>query len=505
MQQNHLPGALIAYLEGLTVTQGRLTGQPLRVLPWQKRFLRGAFKPGVVESGLTVARGNGKTTFTAGLACATLDGPLAGLRGETIIVASSFEQARICFEHVLSFMRERYDLSDGREWRIWDSANNARIERKSNGARVKCIGSDPARAHGLAPVLALLDEPAQWEPSTSERMLAAIMTASGKLPESRIISLGTRPADAEHWFAKMLGGGADYAQVHAASAEDGRFDRRTWAKANPSLRYMPDLLAAIVREAGKAKLDPSALASFEALRLNTGVSDVVRQVLLSAETWQRIEGDVPAEGRPVWGVDLGTSAAQSCVAAYWRASGRLECLGAFPSQPGLAERGLRDGVGRLYVECANRGELIHAGEYAVNISELMRAAMERFGPPTAVASDHWREDQLREALKAAGVPLASLELRGMGFKDGAADVRAFTRACLEDKVTPVPSLLLASAMAEARTIIDPAGNAKLCKGTEGGRRLRARDDAAAAAILAVALGNRRASESGGMRSLGLAG
>ena len=79
----------------------------------------------------------------------------------------------------------------------------------------------------------------------------------------------------------------------------------------------------------------------------------------------------------------------------------------------------------------------------------------------------------------------------MGFVDGAADVRAFRRAFAEAKVTPAPSLLLRSAMAEARTISDPAGNAKLSKGTQGGRRLRARDDAAAAAVLAVAAGTRQ--------------
>ena len=46
-------------------------------------------------------------------------------------------------------------------------------------------------------------------------------------------------------------------------------------------------------------------------------------------------------------------------------------------------------------------------------------------------------------------------------------------------------------MAEARTVSDAAGNEKLCKGSEGGRRMRARDDAAAAAILAVAHGTTR--------------
>ena len=89
--------------------------------------------------------------------------------------------------------------------------------------------------------------------------------------------------------------------------------------------------------------------------------------------------------------------------------------------------------------------------------------------------------------------MSRLELRGMGFKDGGEDVRNFRQACLQGRVTPVPSLLLRSAMSEARTVSDPAGNAKLSKGTQGGRRLRARDDAAAAAILAVAAGTRQAS------------
>ena len=40
----------------------------------------------------------------------------------------------------------------------------------------------------------------------------------------------------------------------------------------------------------------------------------------------------------------------------------------------------------------------------------------------------------------------------MGFKDGAEDVRGFRRACADGRVTPVTSLLLRSAMAEARTV-----------------------------------------------------
>ena len=80
---------LISYLSALTVTEGRRAGEGLTVLPWQRRFVRGAFAPGRTTAALSVARGNGKTVLVAGIAAAAIDGPLAVPRGETIIVASS--------------------------------------------------------------------------------------------------------------------------------------------------------------------------------------------------------------------------------------------------------------------------------------------------------------------------------------------------------------------------------------------------------------------------------
>ena len=480
---------LISYLETLPVTQGRRAGETLTVLPWQARFVRSTFKAGVSTAALSVARANGKTTLVAGLAAATLAGPLRVPRGETVIVASSFDQARIAFEHVRAFMGAQ--LEDKSRFRVWDTAQQARIEDKRTGARVRCIGSDPRRAHGLAPSLVLADEPSQWPPTTGEAMLAAMRTAAGKQPESRFIALGTRPAAPDHWFSRMLAGGADVSQCHAADPEAAPFHKRTWARANPSLAHLPDLAAAIAQEAQEAKLDPAMLAAFRALRLNLGTADTETALLLEAATWARIEGEADPSGPCVWGVDLGTSAAMSAVSAYWPSTGALRVLAAFPSEPGLAERGLRDGVGRLYQDCADRGELVLAGGAAVDVGELLAAALESFGRPSALAADRWREAELRDALRKAGIPLAALELRGQGFRDGGEDVRSFRRGCLEGRVVPERSLLMRSAMSEARTISDPSGNAKLSKGSEGGRRLRARDDAVAASILAVALGGRR--------------
>lgn len=273
--------------------------------------------------------------------------------------------------------------------------------------------------------------------------------------------------DAEHRFAKMLAGSADYAQNHAARRDDPPFRKRTWTRANPSLSAMRDLLAVIRAEAGQARRDPSLLPAFEALRLNLGTEDASVSVLTFADLWRGIEGEAERGAALFWGVDLGTSAAQSVIAAYWP---ETAALAAFPREPSLADRGLRDGVGGLYSECARRGELVKLGGAAVDIPALLSMALERFGRPCRIVVDRWREAELRHALKAAGVPLAALELRGQGFKDGAEDVRGFRRACADRRVVPAPSLLLWSAMAEARTVRGPAGNAKLSKASQGGRR-----------------------------------
>ena len=497
---------LEAYIGGLVIPQGRFAGQPFRLFPWQRRFLRGAFgQPD--DSALSVSRGAGKTTFIAALAAACVDGPLAEPNAESLIIASSFDQGLICWRHVLRLLQpvlDRDGVGVKGRFRMQDSANRATLTDTRTGAMLKVMGSDPKRLHGAAPRLLIGDELAQWPPGQIDSMLAALETSRGKIPDSRAFWIGTRAASPEHPFERYLNGGVGYAQIHAAGPDDPPFQRKTWVKANPGLSQLPDLEATIRREAAAAKKDPARLASFKALRLNLGVSDTVRQMLLPVEVWREIEGPAEREGKCFWGVDLGTSAAQSAVAAYWPDTGRLECLAAFPSLPTLAERGLQDGVGPLYAECARRGELLTLGENAADVGGLLQAALDRFGQPKLVASDRWREAELRDALRVLAIGGGRLDLRGMGFKDGGEDVRLFTRACLEGRVTPVPSLLLTAAMSEARTLIDPAGNAKLAKGSEGGRRLNARDDAAAAGILAVGLAERQPKRSAGIY-LGLAG
>ena len=73
-------------------------------------------------------------------------------RGEVILCAASFAQAKISFDHILAFMRPLLK-ADKAKWRVADSSQHASIEHRAFGGRVRCIGVDPRRAHGLAPLL----------------------------------------------------------------------------------------------------------------------------------------------------------------------------------------------------------------------------------------------------------------------------------------------------------------------------------------------------------------
>ena len=487
------------WLERLAISQGPRAGEPFQLLRWQRKFLRGALSPGVSRSAATCGRGNGKSGLVAAIATLYLDGPLAQPRGEVVVLASSFGQARDAVgEQVLYFCGGLEKIREA-GWRVEDNSNRFRITTTS-GSRLSVMAADSRRAHGRPGIVAaILDEPAQWPPGVGEKLLAAITTSAGKQTNFRILAIGTRPASPEHWFSRWLEGGADYVQIHAALESDPPFQRRTWRKANPSLSHFVHLEAAIRAEAGKAKVDSGELAAFRALRLNLGVEEVGRQSLLDAGVWSACEVDVlpPAVGPCVWGIDLGSGHAMSALACYHPSSFRLECVAAFPSDPGLSARSSADHVGGLYQKMLERQELVVTPGRVVVVADLLRTALERYGPPAVVVADRWRESELRDALDAAGVPASAFSARGMGFHHGGQDVRDFRRAAIDGRIRVQPSLLLRSALSEAVTISDPAGNAKLAKSSEGGRRQASKDDPAASAVLAVAAGERgRAHDAG---------
>ena len=161
---------------------------------------------------------------------------------------------------------------------------------------------------------------------------------------------------------------------------------------------------------------------------------------MSAEDWQAAETETlpDRQGPMVLGVDLSSGYAMTAAGAYWPETGRLEGLCAFPSEPDLKARGVRDGVADLYEKMAARNELVVTTGRTVNVGEFLHTALTEYGRPTAVVCDRWRLNELRDGLESAGIPPGIVITRGMGWQDGSEDVRAFQRALKERRVhTPV--------------------------------------------------------------------
>ena len=455
------------------------------VLRWESRFLD-EFSATSDDVNLSIPRANGKSAIAAALSCCVVDpdGPLHAEGDEVTVVASSHRQAAVVFEDALRLMRRKTGLSRN-EWRVQDTMNASLLEHRATGSRLMCVGSDPRRMHGLRSRWIVGDEVAVWDPAKVEAALAALSTTLGKRADSRRLLIGTRPADEGHPFSRALVDPDALNVVYAAGAEDDPLAWKTVRKANPSLAALPYLRKRLRREMAAAGRDASALSAWRALRLNQGVADTdVCNHVLTAESWREIESDAEPVGPSFWGIDSAEGTSMCAVSSYWPDTGRLETVAAFPSIPDLRERGLRDGVGGLYQNCYDRGELVLLGRRAPDLRALVVEAMHRFGRPVRVVADRHRLTLLQDAV-ASVMPNVPLLARGMGFVAGAEHIRTFRRAALEGRVHPVESLLLRSAAASARVVVDAAGNAKLSKASQGGRRARSRDDALAASIMAV--------------------
>ena len=163
------PPSLRDWLGNLVVTQGRYAGQKLEIFGWEEELLE-ALAGGAQIVAASMGRGGGKSCFCAALALASIAGPEAQARSECVVVAASFSQARLVFEHALGFGEQLGIGADRKTWRVVNSSQLAILENRESGARLRVLGSDPRRALGLASALLLLDEPSAWPANTAQAM-----------------------------------------------------------------------------------------------------------------------------------------------------------------------------------------------------------------------------------------------------------------------------------------------------------------------------------------------
>ena len=442
------------------------------------------------------------------VAAAYFLGPLRRPRGIVYLISGTTAQALIALDHLIECLSLR-DYTH--RFRASHSSHLCGVKDIFSGSQVRVLSSRPKSAHGIQPSIIICDEPAQFETNSRDSLYSAIRTSLGKIPGSKLVALGTRPSESSHWFNRLLlkpqslNYSADRFQTVTNSDGETEYkeipierlgDIELIKQANPALDHFPELRKIILSEYADAVSDPSLMASYKALRLNMGLSDFAQNSLLDSEVIINLEErwtEIPEtrKGQYVLGLDLGGGTSMTAACGYWPITGGAEMLAMFPEDPDLTKRGHLDGVGPLYERMALEGDLLTCPGKVVDYKYFLKTVIEFYGgKPKVIVADRYRLNELKTALLQLNFGAIPIVFRGMGFRDGGEDVRCFRRAALDGRLALPSSTLIRSSLAEARVISDPAGNSKLCKVSEGGRRRNARDDVVAAAILAVAFGYR---------------
>jgi phage terminase large subunit-like protein len=178
-----LPGSsraerVIVFIESLPVTAGPLAGTPLKLRPWQKRFIRAVYKTDragnrrVRTAILSVARKNGKTALASCLALAHLCGPECEPRGEIYSVACTRFQAKRVFDEMKAIIVRTPWLDE----RINIINFKKEMEDDISGSIFAVLAADASPVHGLSPSFVCYDELAQVP---SRALYDALGTAQG--------------------------------------------------------------------------------------------------------------------------------------------------------------------------------------------------------------------------------------------------------------------------------------------------------------------------------------
>ncbi len=484
--------AAVHFLENLKIPQGPNAGNRVSLAPFQRQFVQGAMAPDVATAILSIGRGNAKTALSAGIALGALLGVWDAQRQrEVLIAARTREQGKVAWDFVAGFT-ESLPLEIKRRL-IYRRAPRLEIEYEDKNGRhlLRVLAADGKSVLGSAPTLCLLDERGHWPLEKGDELEAALLSGLGKRG-GRALIISTSAADDSHPFSRWIDDPlpGSYVQEHRPVPGLPADDLPSLLEANPGAEYgigssLDWLQAAAVRAIARGG---SSLSSFRLYNRNERISDESRDSLITPDEWMACEVSElpPREGQVVIGIDLGGSASMTAAAFYWPDTGRLECIGTFPSRPSLLDRGQVDSVGDRYVQMHDRGELTVLGDKTVPVSAWLIEVMQHVQGQSvaAITMDRYKQSELGEALDAAGIR-APLAWRGQGFRDGGEDCERFRRATFDGKVKARPSLLLRSAFAEAVCLRDPANNLKLAKARSNGRI-----DAAAATVLAVAEGAR---------------
>lgn len=465
-------GKVIQFIEKYCVTpDGAHVGKPLVLADFQKDFIKAVYdnEHGTRRAYLSIARKNGKSGLIAGLLLAHLVGPEAVLNSQIVSGAMSRDQAALVFNLAAKMVQLSPKLS--KIVRIVPSGK--RLLGLNMNTEYRALAADGKTAHGLSPVLAILDEMGQVRGPQSD-FIDAITTSQGAHANPLMLVISTQAAtDADLlsiWLddAKTSNDPRIVSHVYEAPTGCDLMDKSAWEAANPALRLFrsEDDLAEQMKQAQRM---PSMENMARNLLLNQRVS--TESPFVSPDVWKSCgSGVTQFEDTPVYaGLDLSARTDLTALVIIGKVDGVWQVQPHFwtPEQ-GIADRAHKDRS--PYDVWAKQG-LLHTTPGATVDYEYVALQMAEILAELnvqAIAYDRWRIDLLIREFEQLGVTLPLMPY-GQGFKDMSPALDAVEAELLNGRVAHGMHPVLTMCAANAVVTKDPAGNRKLDKARATGR------------------------------------
>lgn len=294
---------VLAFVETYCLApEGEHIGKPIKLEAFQKKFIVEIYDNpvGTHSAYLSIARKNGKTALIAAILLAHLCGPEAVQNSQIVSGAQSKEQAAVVFE----LARKMVEMSPVLSKLVRIQPSGKRLVGLSKNVLYRALSAEGKTAHGLSPILAILDEVGQVVGPT-DKFVAAITSAQGAYSNPLLIAISTQaPTDADMFSTWIDAQRAApdprvVCHVYEAPKDCNLNDKKAWAAANPAMgkfRSMAD-----VEKQCKAAMEmPANEPDFRNLILNQRVEAV--SPFVSQSVW-RSNGAAcgPIEGKKVWG------------------------------------------------------------------------------------------------------------------------------------------------------------------------------------------------------------
>ena len=470
--------------ENLIVPPGHPRAGEAFILPdFLAAFFTDVWDEKTVEASLIIGRKNGKSAATAAylLSCIAPSSPLRREGYRAGICSINREKA-----HELRAQLEAIAVASGLEgidfWRRGPHSVT------TAGASIDILSADKNAGAASSYDDAICDEIGLL--SEQDRPLVSSMRSSVSAKAGKFLSLsvwGDGPFCGEIVARRNDPG----VVVHLHQAPEGCAldDPKAWELANPGLDSIKSR-SYMVSESRRVASSVSDQPAFLAFDLNRPQSPSREQVCAPSD-WNKCTVQHPSElppraGAAHVGIDIGGSASMCAAAAFWRESGRLELFAAYPSRPGLAERGTADGVGGSYLEAESNGEIrIFEGRVTPAGEFIRYVAAKLHGCEVAgAASDQYRRAEVEQVLEAEPdeIPWLWFWRRQGSGPTGSADCRSFQRAVLTGAIKTRRGLLMPLALRSTILRRDSNGNPSLHRGGSG-----ARIDVLSACVLALGL------------------